>query len=182
MPEMAAAVWKLTRLQDLVLVARKIRVVTKFRTTVGLPGRLSTRFQPNHPTDDPAGIAAAVIDELMLGSRDAVNGINPVSDSVRTLMDLPRLIDHARQRFAIPTARLCARPCHHADGGDAVGRAGRSRISVDRDQSLLWRQHRVFARRSASDGARTEAGRGRRRKVQAQHHVLRDWTGKLALR
>lgn len=91
------------RLQDMVLVARKIRVVTKFRTTVGLPGRLSTRLQPNHPTDDPAGIAAAVIDGLMLGSPDAVNGINPVSDSVRTLMDLLRLIDHARERFAIPT-------------------------------------------------------------------------------
>jgi len=102
-PEMAAAVSKLMRLQDLVLVARKIRVVTRFRTTVGLPGRLSTRLQPNHPTDDAAGIAASIVDGLMLGSGDAVIGINPVSDSLRTLMDLLRLIDRARERFAIPT-------------------------------------------------------------------------------
>jgi len=102
-PEMAAAVSKLMRLQDLVLVARKISVVTRFRTTVGLPGRLSTRLQPNHPTDDAAGIAASIIDGLMLGSGDAVIGINPVSDSLRTLIDLLHLIDRARERFAIPT-------------------------------------------------------------------------------
>jgi ethanolamine ammonia-lyase large subunit len=102
-PEMAAAVSKLMRLQDLVLVARKIRVVTRFRTTVGLPGRLSTRLQPNHPTDDPAGIAAAIVDGLMLGSGDAVIGINPVSDNLRTLIELLHLIDRARLRFAIPT-------------------------------------------------------------------------------
>ena len=80
---MAAAVSKLMRLQDLILVARKIRVVTRFRTTVGLPGRLSTRLQPNHPTDDPAGIAASILDGLLLGSGDAVIGINPVSDNAR---------------------------------------------------------------------------------------------------
>jgi ethanolamine ammonia-lyase large subunit len=102
-PEMAAAVSKLMRLQDLVLVARKISVVTKFRTTVGLPGRLSTRLQPNHPTDDPAGVAASILDGLLLGSGDAVIGINPVSDSLRTVIDLLHLIDHARTRFAIPT-------------------------------------------------------------------------------
>ena len=102
-PEMAAAVSKLMRLQDLVLAARKISVVTRFRTTVGLPGRLSTRLQPNHPTDSAAGIAASMIDGLMLGSGDGVIGINPVSDSVRTMVDLLRLIDTARERFAIPT-------------------------------------------------------------------------------
>jgi ethanolamine ammonia-lyase large subunit len=102
-PEMAAAVSKLMRLQDLVLVARKIRVVTRFRTTVGLPGRLSTRLQPNHPTDSAAGIAASIVDGLMLGSGDAVIGINPVSDSPRTVVELLQLIDHARTRFAIPT-------------------------------------------------------------------------------
>jgi ethanolamine ammonia-lyase large subunit len=80
-PEMAAAVSKIMRVQDLVLVARKIHVVTRFRTTVGLPGRLSTRLQPNHPTDDARGIAASMIDGLMLGSGDAVIGINPVSDN-----------------------------------------------------------------------------------------------------
>ncbi len=102
-PEMAAAVSKLMRLQDLVLVARKISVITKFRTTVGLPGRLSTRLQPNHPTDDPAGIAASILDGLLLGSGDAVIGINPVSDNPATVTNLLHLIDHARQRFAIPT-------------------------------------------------------------------------------
>jgi ethanolamine ammonia-lyase large subunit len=102
-PEMAAAVSKLMRLQDLVLVTRKIRVVTRFRTTVGLPGRLSTRLQPNHPTDDPAGVAAAIVDGLTLGSGDAVIGINPVSDNLHTLIELLHLIDRARLRFAIPT-------------------------------------------------------------------------------
>ncbi|MGD0798820.1 MAG: ethanolamine ammonia-lyase subunit EutB [Acidobacteriaceae bacterium] len=102
-PEMAAAVSKLMRLQDLVLVARKISVVTRFRTTVGLPGRLSTRLQPNHPTDDARAIAASILDGLMLGSGDACIGINPVTDSLRTVVELLQLIDHARQRFAIPT-------------------------------------------------------------------------------
>ncbi|RXH58290.1 ethanolamine ammonia-lyase subunit EutB [Granulicella sibirica] len=103
MPEIAAAVSKLMRLQDLVLVARKIHVVTRFRTTVGLPGRLSTRLQPNHPTDDPEGIAASMLDGLLLGSGDAVIGINPVSDNVESTTTLLRLIDRARERFAIPT-------------------------------------------------------------------------------
>jgi ethanolamine ammonia-lyase large subunit len=102
-PEMAAAVSKLMRLQDLVLAARKISVVTKFRTTVGLPGRLSTRLQPNHPKDDPAGIAASILDGLLLGSGDAVIGINPVSDNVGTLTTLLHLVDHIRRRYEIPT-------------------------------------------------------------------------------
>ncbi len=102
-PEMAAAVSKLMRLQDLILVSRKISVVTKFRTTVGLPGRLSTRLQPNHPTDDPAGIAASILDGLLLGSGDAVIGINPVSDNVATVTTLLHLIDHIRRRYEIPT-------------------------------------------------------------------------------
>ena len=102
-PEIAAAVSKLMRLQDLILVARKINVVTKFRTTVGLPGRLSTRLQPNHPTDDPAGIAASVLDGLLLGSGDAVIGINPVSDNVAALTTLLHLVDHIRRRYEIPT-------------------------------------------------------------------------------
>jgi ethanolamine ammonia-lyase large subunit len=102
-PEMAAAVSKLMRVQDLVLVAHKIRVVTRFRTTVGLPGRLSTRLQPNHPTDDPAGIAATILDGLLLGSGDAVIGINPVSDNVTTVTALLHLIDNVRQHYAIPT-------------------------------------------------------------------------------
>jgi ethanolamine ammonia-lyase large subunit len=102
-PEIAAAVSKLMRLQDLILVARKISVVTKFRTTVGLPGHLSTRLQPNHPTDDPAGIAASILDGLLLGSGDAVIGINPVSDNVAALTTLLHLVDHIRRRYEIPT-------------------------------------------------------------------------------
>ncbi|ADW70561.1 ethanolamine ammonia-lyase subunit EutB [Granulicella tundricola] len=103
MPEMCAAVSKLMRVQDLIVVARKIRVVTKFRTTVGLPGRMSTRLQPNHPTDDPLGIAAAIVDGLMLGSGDAVIGINPAADDVGSTGRLLRLIDAVRTRYAIPT-------------------------------------------------------------------------------
>jgi ethanolamine ammonia-lyase large subunit len=103
MPEMVAAVSKLMRVQDLVAVARKIEVVTRFRTTVGLRGRLSTRLQPNHPTDDPLGIAAAMVDGLLLGSGDAVIGINPVADDVASTGRLLRLIDMVRTRYAIPT-------------------------------------------------------------------------------
>ncbi len=103
MPEMAAAVSKLMRVQDLIFVARKISVVSRFRTTVGLPGRLSTRLQPNHPTDDPLGIAASILDGLLLGSGDAVVGINPVSDNVDSVTTLLRLIDHVRVRYGIPT-------------------------------------------------------------------------------
>jgi ethanolamine ammonia-lyase large subunit len=103
MPEMAAAVSKLMRVQDLISVARKVRVVTRFRTTVGLPERLSTRLQPNHPTDDALGIAAAIVDGLLLGSGDAVIGINPVADDVASTTHLLRLVDAVRQRYAIPT-------------------------------------------------------------------------------
>ncbi len=101
-PEMAAAVSKLMRNQDLIAVARKCRVTTRFRTTVGLPGRLSTRLQPNHPTDDPRGILASVIDGLLYANGDAVVGINPASDSVATTRSLLQLLDDLRQAHAIP--------------------------------------------------------------------------------
>jgi len=102
-PEMVAAVSKLMRNQDLILAARKVTVVTRFRDTIGLPGRLSTRLQPNHPTDDPKGVAASMLDGLLLGSGDAVIGVNPASDNLATLGDLMRLLDEAIQRFQIPT-------------------------------------------------------------------------------
>jgi ethanolamine ammonia-lyase large subunit len=102
-PEMAAAVSKIMRVQDLVTVAAKIRVVTRFRNTLGLPGRLSTRLQPNHPTDDPKGIAASIIDGITYGSGDAVIGINPVSDDVETVEVLLRMLDRLRESFHIPT-------------------------------------------------------------------------------
>ena len=101
-PEMAAAVSKPMRVQDLIAAAQKIRVVTRFRTTVGLAGRLSARLQPNHPTDDPAGIAASILDGLLLGSGDAVIGINPAGDNVSVTARLLRMIDSLRQRFHIP--------------------------------------------------------------------------------
>ena len=102
-PEMVAAVSKLMRLQDLILVAARVRVVTRFRTTLGLSGRLSTRLQPNHPTDDPAGIAASLLDGLLLASGDAVIGINPASDSASTVAQLLRMVDAVRMRYGIPT-------------------------------------------------------------------------------
>ena len=102
-PEMAAAVSKLMRNQDLIAVARKCRVVTRFRDTVGLAGTMAVRLQPNHPTDDPAGITAAILDGLLYGSGDAVIGINPATDSLAALGDLIRLVDDIIQRFEIPT-------------------------------------------------------------------------------
>ena len=102
-PEMAAAVSKLMRNQDLSQVARKCRVVTAFRDTIGLPGHLSVRLQPNHPTDDPRGIAASIVDGLLYGSGDAVIGINPASDSLPALMDLYYLVDEFITGFGIPT-------------------------------------------------------------------------------
>ena len=102
-PEMVAAVSKLMRLQDLVLVAGKCEVVTRFRNTLGLRGRLSTRLQPNHPTDDLQGVAAAVLDGLFLGAGDAVIGINPVTDSVERFVDLTSLLDRVRRHLDIPT-------------------------------------------------------------------------------
>ena len=102
-PEIAAAVSKVMRVQDLVLVAHKCRVITRFRNTLGLPGRLATRLQPNHPTDDPRGIAASIVDGLLYGSGDAVIGINPASDSPEAVRTLLELVDQLRERLAIPT-------------------------------------------------------------------------------
>ncbi len=102
-PEMAAAVSKIMRNQDLIAVARRCRVVSRFRNTIGLPGRLSTRLQPNHPTDDPRGIAASILDGLLLGSGDAVIGINPATDNLDHVHALLSLLDELIRRHAIPT-------------------------------------------------------------------------------
>ena len=102
-PEMAAAVSKLMRNQDLILVARKCRVITRFRDTLGLPGRLAVRLQPNHPTDDVKGIAASLLDGLLYGCGDAVIGINPASDNLPTLLALWQMLDEVIQRFEVPT-------------------------------------------------------------------------------
>ncbi|MCA1287825.1 ethanolamine ammonia-lyase subunit EutB [Salipiger bermudensis] len=102
-PEMAAAVSKLCRAQDLILIASKCRVVTKFRNTLGLEKRLATRLQPNHPTDDLRGIAASTFDGLMYGSGDAVIGINPATDNLHATVELLHLLDEVIQEYAIPT-------------------------------------------------------------------------------
>src|SRR5882672_9140232 len=102
-PEIAAAVSKICRLQDLMIIASKCHVTTRFRSTVGLPGRLSVRLQPNHPTDDARGIAASILDGLLLGSGDAVIGINPATDSPDRAHELLSMLDEVRTRLDIPT-------------------------------------------------------------------------------
>ena len=102
-PEMAAAVSKLMRNQDLIAVARKCSVVTRFRNTLGLPGRIAVRLQPNHPTDDLRGIAASTLDGLLMGAGDAVIGVNPVSDSLQALVRLTHMLGEVIERFGIPT-------------------------------------------------------------------------------
>jgi ethanolamine ammonia-lyase large subunit len=102
-PEIAAAVSKLMRNQDLVLAARKCRVRSAFRSSIGLAGTLAVRIQPNHPTDDPAGIVASIVDGLMYGAGDACIGINPASDSPARVEALLRLLDDIVTRFAVPT-------------------------------------------------------------------------------
>jgi ethanolamine ammonia-lyase large subunit len=102
-PEMVAAVSKIMRNQDLIAVARRCRVVSRFRNTLGLPGRMATRLQPNHPTDDPRGIAASILDGLMYGSGDAVIGINPATDNLDNVHTLLNLLDEIINRHGIPT-------------------------------------------------------------------------------
>ncbi|UZR30394.1 ethanolamine ammonia-lyase subunit EutB [Methylococcus mesophilus] len=102
-PEMVAATSKIMRNQDLIAVARRCSVMTRFRNSIGLPGRLSTRLQPNHPTDDPRGIAASTLDGLLYGSGDAVIGINPATDNLENVHALLNLLDELRIRYEIPT-------------------------------------------------------------------------------
>jgi ethanolamine ammonia-lyase large subunit len=102
-PEMAAAASKIMRNQDLILAASKIRVVTRFRNTLGLAGRFSTRLQPNHPTDDPKAIAASILDGLLYGCGDACIGINPATDSLASVRTLLDLLDEMIRRYEIPT-------------------------------------------------------------------------------
>ncbi len=102
-PEMAAAVSKIMRNQDLILVASKCEVIAKFRNTIGLKGRFSTRLQPNHPTDDLKGILASTIDGLLYGSGDAVIGVNPVQDNPNTAIQILELLENLRLKFDIPT-------------------------------------------------------------------------------
>jgi len=102
-PEMVAAVSKIMRLQDMIHVASKVRVVTAFRNTIGLAGTLAARLQPNHPTDSPAGIVASTLDGLMYGSGDACIGINPATDNIQAVTELLKVLDDLRRRYDIPT-------------------------------------------------------------------------------
>ncbi len=102
-PEMVAAVSKIMRIQDLILVAKKCRVITQFRNTIGLENRLSTRLQPNHPTDNPAGVAASLLDGLLYGCGDAVIGINPASDNIEATLRLLHMLNEVIERYQIPT-------------------------------------------------------------------------------
>jgi ethanolamine ammonia-lyase large subunit len=119
-PEMAAAVSKIMGNQDLVLAARKCSVVTAFRNTLGLPGRLSVRLQPNHPTDDLSGIAASMVDGLLYGCGDAVIGVNPATDRPDVLEALLRMIDEVIRRYEIPTQGCVL--AHITAQIDAIGR------------------------------------------------------------
>ncbi len=119
-PEMAAATAKIMRNQDLILAARKVEVVTRFRDTIGLKGRMAVRLQPNHPTDDKRGIAASIVDGLMLGCGDAVIGVNPAGDNVAAIRDLLAMLDDIIRRFEIPT-QACVLT-HVTTSIEAIGR------------------------------------------------------------
>jgi len=106
-PEMAAAVSKIMRAQDLIAVAAKIEVVTRFRSTIGLKGRLSTRNQPNHPTDDSRGIALSALDGLMMGAGDAVIGVNPATDTLPDYIRICEVLEAIRTQLDIPTQHCC---------------------------------------------------------------------------
>src|SRR6056297_3182362 len=106
-PEMAAAVSKIMRAQDLIAVARKVRVTTRFRSTIGLPGRISTRNQPNHPTDDSRGIAISALDGLLMGAGDAVIGVNPATDTLEDYIRICEVLEAIRTQLDIPTQHCC---------------------------------------------------------------------------
>ena len=172
---MAAATSKIMRNQDLILGARKVEVVTRFRDTIGLKGRMSVRLQPNHPTDDRRGIAASIVDGLMLGCGDAVIGINPASDNAATILDLLAMLDDIIGRFAIPTQSCVL--THVTTSIEAIARGapvdlvfqsigGTEAVNASFGVTLAMLQE---AREAALS---LEARDGRR-----QRHVLRDGPG-----
>ena len=155
-PEMAAAVSKISRLQDLMVMAAKCSVVTRFRNTIGLPGRLSVRLQPNHPTDDARGIAASILDGLLLGSGDAVIGINPATDSPERAHRLLSMLDDIRVKLDIPTQSCVLAHVTTTLRTDPPGLAGRSRVPVDR-------RHAKPPTRASASTSRCSTRRARRR-------------------
>ena len=150
-PEMAAAVSKVMRNQDLILVARKVRVVTRFRNTIGLPGTMAVRLQPNHPTDDRDGISASIAEGLLYGCGDAVIGINPVSDSPQVLGGSLPSSGRSDRRPRHSDTSLHPHPCDHHDRPHRTRRSGRPRVPVDRrhpGRERLLRRDARLARRS----------------------------------
>ena len=149
-PEMAAAVSKLMRNQDLILAARKCEVTTSFRNTIGLRGRMSTRLQPNHPFDDARGITASILDGLLLGSGDACIGINPASDDPAVIGGSVAAARRDHRAAGNSDPGLRADPCHDHVETDRRGLSGRPGIPVDRGhrgrQPQLWRRPRDAAR------------------------------------
>ena len=174
-PEMAAAVSKVMRLQDLIAVATKCRVTTAFRNTIGLPGRLSTRLQPNHPTDDPAGIAASIVDGLMYGAGDAVIGINPVDGRRRSRVDLLAMLDEMRVRLDAPVQSCVLAHVTTTIAAMERVRARRSRLPVDRRDAIGQSRVRDFARDARARRARRDCAPPRHGRRQC--HVFRDGPG-----
>src|SRR5262245_38186910 len=150
-PEMAAAASKIMRNQDLILVAQKCRVVTRFRNTLGLKGRLATRLQPNHPTDDASGIAASIVDGLLYGSGDAVIGVNPATDSIAQVIALLNLLDAVIAKYAIPTQSCVL--THVTTTIEAIDRGAPVDLYSSRSPELR-RRTRASASRWASSARR----------------------------
>ena len=101
--EMVAAVCKLMSNLDLITAAKKMPVTAHCNTTIGLPGTLSCRLQPNHPTDDPDGVIASVLEGLSFGAGDAVIGLNPSGDTAESVKRILTRFEEIKQRHAIPT-------------------------------------------------------------------------------
>ena len=174
-PEMVAAVAKIMRLQDLMIAASRVQVTTAFRCTIGLPGRLSVRLQPNHPSDDPRGIAASILDGLLLGAGDACIGINPATDSPARTLSLLQLLDDIRQRLDIPMQSCVLAHVHHLAGPDPPRRPAGPRVPIRRRNP--GRQRRLRHRPGPA-----RRGRRRRRRPASRHrghqrHVFRDRPG-----
>jgi ethanolamine ammonia-lyase large subunit len=179
-PEMAAAVSKIMRVQDLIMVAKKCRVVTRFRNTLGLPGRLATRLQPNHPTDDRKGIAASILDGLLYGNGDAVIGVNPATDHPATLDRLLRMLDSIVSSYSIPT-QFCV--LAHVTSQLEALRRGNPIDLLFQSISGTEAGNRAFGiTLSLLAEARQATLELRRGTLGDNGDVFRDWTGQRALR
>ena len=174
-PEMVSAVCKLMRNQDLMLIASRCEVVTRFRNTLGLRGHFSTRLQPNHPTDDPRGVLASCLDGLMFGAGDAVIGINPALDSVDACTGLLHLLDDLRQTLRISHPDLRPDPRDQHLAGHRKRRSGGPGVSEHRRNAARQpglRYRPGTARRGARRRPQLETGGPR-----AQRDVFRDRAG-----